>query len=30
VNEHVAVENVLRGAEMFVWLGLRFFGLEPR
>ena len=30
VNEHVAVENVLRGTEMFIWLALRFFGLEPR
>ncbi len=30
VNEFVTVENLLRGVEMFIWLGLRHFGLEPR
>jgi len=31
VDEHVSIENLLLGTEMFIWLGLRHFGLEaPR
>ena len=30
VNEHVSIENLLLGTEMFIWLGLRHFGLQPR
>jgi len=30
VNEHVSIENLLKGVELFIWLGLRHFGREPR
>ncbi len=29
VNENVSIENLLKGVELFIWLGLRHFGLEP-
>ena len=29
VNENVTIENLLKGVELFIWLGLRHFGLEP-
>jgi acetylornithine deacetylase len=30
VNENVAIENLLKGVELFIWLGLRHFGADPR
>jgi acetylornithine deacetylase/succinyl-diaminopimelate desuccinylase-like protein len=30
VNEHVTIENLLKGVELFIWLGLRHFGREPK
>jgi acetylornithine deacetylase/succinyl-diaminopimelate desuccinylase-like protein len=27
VNEYVKIENVLKGVELFIWIGLRHFGL---
>jgi acetylornithine deacetylase/succinyl-diaminopimelate desuccinylase-like protein len=29
VNEHVSIENLLLGVELYTWIGLRRFGLEP-
>ena len=29
VNENVSIENLLLGTELYIWLGLRFFGLGP-